>query len=114
MKIYPITPVAKPRQTRRDKWAKRPAVVRYRNYADECRAAGIVIEDVLDVTFELPMPDSWSQKKKANHDGEPHRQKPDIDNLLKGLMDAVLEDDSGVHNVSAKKVWGEVGRILIF
>lgn len=32
---YIITPVPKPRQTQADKWKQRPAVMRYRAFADE-------------------------------------------------------------------------------
>jgi uncharacterized cupin superfamily protein len=35
----PGNPVGKPRMTQRDKWAKRPAVLRYREWADRARAA---------------------------------------------------------------------------
>lgn len=34
---YPITPVPKPRQVHSDKWMKRPPVLRYRAFCDECR-----------------------------------------------------------------------------
>ena len=37
---YPIIPLGKPRMTQRDKWAKRPAVLRYRAFKDECRLHG--------------------------------------------------------------------------
>ena len=36
--IYiPVTPVSKPRMTQRDKWKKRPCVLRYRAYCDALR-----------------------------------------------------------------------------
>ncbi|MES0445055.1 MAG: RusA family crossover junction endodeoxyribonuclease, partial [Desulfobacterales bacterium] len=84
--IYKITPVPKPRQTRSDKWKQRPCVMRYRAFADEARALGITIEDGgSTVLFSIPMPKTWSEKKKLRMDAEPHQQKPDIDNLLKSL-----------------------------
>jgi len=58
------------------------------------------------------MPKSWSKKKKAEMINKPHKQKPDIDNLLKGLMDALLEEDSHVHTVFARKIWAEEGSIV--
>ncbi len=61
----------------------------------------------------MPFPRSWSAKKKAAHLGQPHRQKPDLDNLIKALLDAALDDDSGVHEMTARKVWGEEGEIQI-
>lgn len=112
MTHYPITPVAKPRMTQRDRWKKRPCVVRYRQFCDECRAAGIAIGGTLEVTFWIPMPKSWSEKRKAAQDGQPHRQKPDVDNLCKGLLD-LLDDDSGVWRITAEKRWARAGAITI-
>jgi len=43
------------------------------------------------------------------------QQRPDLDNLLKALADAVCpDDDSHIwHLVGLSKVWGDDGRILI-
>ena len=112
--IYPITPVPKPRMTQRDKWAKRPAVLRYRAFADEVRAHGVIIpEDGATVVFTLPMPKSWSKKKRAAMQGKAHTQTPDWDNLAKALCDAVHGDDSHLHTVAVRKVWGQQGSIEI-
>ena len=46
--------------------------------------------------------------------GKPHQQRPDIDNLVKGLMDALLEEDSHIHTVYAKKIWAEKGSIDLY
>lgn len=110
---YPITPTPKPRMTQRDKWAKRPSVLRYRAFADECR---LLIHTSLDrkaITFFIPMPKSWSKKKKAAMVGQPHRQRPDIDNYAKAVLDALYEDDSGVAEIHLKKVWAVDGAIDI-
>lgn len=113
MKEYAITPVAKPRQTRSDKWKQRPAVMRYRKFADEVRAAGVEIGDTLNVVFYLPMPASWGKRKRNEMHLQPHQQKPDIDNLVKALLDAVLDDDSHVYEIRAVKFWDEVGSFFI-
>ena len=106
--IYNITPVPKPRQTRSDKWKKRPCVVRYRAFADECRLKGVTVENGDSIKFFMPMPKSWSKKKKIEFKGKPHTQKPDLDNLLKALMDAVLKEDSIIHKLgSIEKVWSD-------
>lgn len=114
---FTLTPVPKPRMTRADAWKKRPAVVKYYEYKDELRRQakekGYTIGNTLDIIFHVPMPDSWSNKKKSAYMGTPHMQKPDIDNLLKGFMDALLEEDSHVHTVVAQKVWGETGKIIL-
>jgi Holliday junction resolvase RusA-like endonuclease len=46
--------------------------------------------------------------------GKPHKIKPDLDNLLKGVFDCLSENaDSHVYEVWAKKIWGEEGQIKI-
>jgi len=65
------------------------------------------------ITFRMPMADSWSKTKKTAMLGQPHQQKPDIDNLLKALMDASGTDDSHVHEIiRVRKVWAEEGAII--
>lgn len=111
---YAITPVPKPRMTRSDKWKKRDCVLRYRAFCDEVRAAGIVLPECgARVWFVLPMPKSWSEKKKAAMDGKPHKQAPDLDNIFKALGDALFDDDSHIHGVEMSKEWGREGAIFI-
>lgn len=112
--IVAILPVPKPRMTQRDKWAKRPAVLRYRAFCDAVRAAGVQIpESGAHITFHLPMPASWSLAKRWEMVGKPHQQKPDVDNLGKALLDACLDDDSGVWDVRTTKRWAVNGAIEI-
>ncbi|MHB9319097.1 RusA family crossover junction endodeoxyribonuclease [Phytobacter diazotrophicus] len=114
MQIYPIVPMGKPRMTRADKWKKRPEVMRYRAFCDEVRLRGVALpESGAYVTFVLPMPASWSKKKRQQHNGQPHQQKPDCDNMLKALMDAIYADDAHVWDCRVTKVWGEIGQIII-
>lgn len=113
--FYEITPVPKPRMTQRDKWAKRPCVLRYHAFKDECKLKGLKYEVGQSITFVMPMPQSWSKKKKADMCGAPHTQKPDIDNLLKALFDAVYSEDSHIHEVGRiKKRWDYDGAIRIY
>jgi Holliday junction resolvase RusA-like endonuclease len=112
---YPIEPVGKVRMTQQDKWKKRPRVMRYRRFKDQCRAHRVDLREGDQVQFYLPMPPSWSKRKRAENDGMPHRQTPDIDNLLGGLMDAVFEDDKALASVGRlEKRWTSgPGRIVI-
>lgn len=111
---YEITPIPKPRQTRADKWKQRPAVLRYRAFADEVRLCGVNLPECgYHVTFVLPMPASWSKKKRDEMSGMPHQQRPDKDNLEKALLDAVYSDDSRVWDGRVTKVWGEKGKIIV-
>lgn len=114
VKVYPVTPVPKPRMTQSDTWKKRPSVMRYRAFCDECRLLNVQIPDSgAHVVFNVPMPKSWPKKKKREMLGQPHQQTPDVDNLQKALMDAVMKDDSCVWNIQTTKLWAETGSIEI-
>ena len=111
--VYPITPVPKPRMTRRDRWAKRPCVLRYWAFKDEVRLRGVTLPIPYHVTFVLPMPASWPASKRAALNGTPHMCPPDKDNLEKGLLDALFKNDAAVHDGRVSKVWGERGEIRV-
>jgi Holliday junction resolvase RusA-like endonuclease len=114
MKIYDITPIGKPRMTRADKWKQRPEVMRYRVFCDEARLRNVHLpESGAHVTFVMPMPPSWSKKKREAFNGQPHKSKPDCDNMLKALMDALFDDDSSIWDCRITKLWGEKGQIII-
>jgi len=111
---YDITPRTKPRQTQRDKWAKRPCVLRYRAFADEVRLKRVLLPDHdYHITFIIPMPRSWPEEQKAEMDGKPHQVKPDKDNLEKALLDALYKDDSHIWDGRVTKRWGRAGKIVI-
>lgn len=117
--FVPITPIPKPRQTQRDKWLKRPAVVAYHAYADQLRAAATRQQFILPVAgaaihFVLPMPASWRPTLREKMRGQPHQQKPDLDNLIKAVMDALHVQDCQIwHLASAEKRWGDTGSVTI-
>lgn len=111
---YNITPVPKPRMTQSDRWKKRPAVVRYWNYKDEVRLNKVFVpESGSHITFILPMPKSWSKKKKIEMDGKPHQSTPDKDNLEKALLDAIFDEDKKVWDSRVTKQWGKEGKIIV-
>ena len=104
--------------TQRDKWKKRPATDKYWKFKDELKMLCFLCrwqpKEELDVTFVIPMPTSWSEKKRVQMDGQPHKQRPDLDNLIKAFKDALLEEDSHVHTYdNMKKVWGRKGAIIL-
>lgn len=116
--IYlPVTPYGKPRMTQRDKWMRRPCVVRYRQFCDAVRAswpAGVPYPaEGAHITFYLPMPKSWGRAKREANRGQAHQGKPDVDNLLKSLLDALHTDDAHVSDVRITKRWADVGYITI-
>ncbi len=114
MPEYFINPVAKPRMTRADKWWKRPATAKYWHFVDLCRLNRVILPCFgAHVTFILPMPESWSKKKRAAMDGKPHMIRPDLSNLVKAIEDAIYREDSVIYDLWATKIWGKEGKIII-
>ena len=123
--ILNIPPCSKPRMTQRDRWKKRQCVLDFFAFRDRIRQEvkrinTLLIKespfdwDNLTVIFLVPMPKSWSKKKKALMVGKPMQQRPDLDNYLKGLFDATHEEDSSIWKVTASKIWtSEAGKIII-
>ena len=115
---YYKTGMAKPRMTKSDSWKKRPIVLKYWEYKDDIKNWAFLnnfsLGNEIYCVFHIPMPKSWSLKKKMQMNYQDHQQRPDIDNLLKGLMDALLEEDSHIHTVYARKIWSEQGAIEFY
>lgn len=111
-------PTPAPRMTKSDKWKRRPRVMRYFDFRDAVqRAAGPVsdVADRIECSFFFTMPSSWSKKKCAEMAGKPHRQRPDADNCLKAVLDALYEEDGAVHETETRKRWcypGQ-GRVVV-
>lgn len=118
------TPRGKPRMTQRDRWMKRPEVLAYRSWADTARARylqalppGRAFAPPSSVTavayFGCPL--AWSGRKRREMAGMPHRVKPDVDNIAKGLLDALFERDQEVHRLALKKLWddGQGARLVV-
>lgn len=100
--------------TQRDKWSERPCVMKYWAFKDEVLLNNVEVpESGSKVIFRVPMPKSWSKKKKAEMVGKPHQQKPDVDNLLKALLDAIYDDDAHIWDIHAVKLWDVEGSIEV-
>lgn len=104
-------PVGKPRQTQSDKWKKRPCVMRYRTFSNILNMidnkTGGKLTKILDtgevtIIFFMPMP-----KSRTETEGEPHQVKPDIDNLVKSVFDALCKNDSHIYEIRARKQYTE-------
>lgn len=71
----------------------------------------------LQLTFFMPIPDSWSKKKKIEMDGKRHISKPDRDNLEKAVSDSfnkiVWKDDGQVCDGLVRKFYSTEPRIEI-
>jgi Holliday junction resolvase RusA-like endonuclease len=114
---FNLKPVPKPRMTRADRWKQRPIVLKYWDFCNELNRQAIKLEyipgDRVGLIFYIPMPKSWSKKKREQMLGKPHKQRPDIDNLAKAFLDALLKEDSYVYSLSAEKYWSNEGSILV-
>lgn len=111
-----VVPVPKPRMVKSDSWSKRPAVLRYWSFKDELKLKlpHYILPERLRIVFHVPMPPSWSTKKRLVMVGTPHQQKPDVDNYLKAFMDCSAEEDSYVWDVRVTKVWAKEGGITLY
>lgn len=114
-----IQPIPKPRMTQRDKWAKRPIVLRYFEYKDKLKEEilknNISLGVQLSLTFIIAIPKNKRKKNGAwkSMIGTPHQQKPDLDNLIKAFKDALYQDDSIVWKYGPmEKIWGEENAII--
>ena len=114
---FEIEPFTAPRMVKSDAWKKRDCVMRYFESRNALRllanSKGFFLEEKYIIEFHIPMPDSWSKKKKTAFHCTPHRQKPDIDNLLKAFQDSLSDDDAFVNDVHAVKLWSEIGYIVV-
>jgi len=116
MHHFNIVPVPKPTFTRVGKrLIVRENVKRYWSYKEQLQSLlkGVEITPHFDVFFIMPMPKSWSKKKKRAYDGQPHQQKPDRDNLLKAFQDALLIEDKHIFLGRLGKFWGYEGQIVL-
>lgn len=113
--FIPIVPMGAVRTTQKQKFVDKRAK-RYLTYKQQI--ALLVKQHVntpserpilADITFYMPIPTSWSTKKKERMNGVVHKSKPDIDNLIKGCFDAfnkiVWKDDNQVYEVHSKKLY---------
>jgi Holliday junction resolvase RusA-like endonuclease len=72
----------------------------------------------LDMTFYMPIPASLSQKKREALLIIPlHTKKPDIDNLIKHVLDSangiLFEDDRQICEITARKRYGAEAKTIV-
>lgn len=108
---FKINPQPKSRLTFQGRFTQRA-----KKYYDYCNALqllakGVTIKETVDLVFVMPMPQSWSKKKKEAMMNKPHQQRPDLDNLIKAVLDALCKEDKHIHKIQAMKIWGSCGLI---
>lgn len=115
-----IEPMGAVRMTRRGKFTN-PAAQRYLDYKQDIyyQLMNQVKREYkpldgpvgVSVRFLMPIPQSWSKKKKAEAVDRTHVSKPDIDNLIKGVFDAanglLWIDDNRVAAMVVSKVYSK-------
>lgn len=127
--LFDVIPIGAPRMTRSDKWKTNPnhvdplkrqrkPVTQYFEFKNtltkQAKILNYELGNYIDCVFFICMPDSWSEKKKIKMNGMPHKTKPDTDNIIKGVKDTLLEQDSIVWWEKAEKRWAYKGSILIY
>lgn len=87
------------------------------NVLAEAKRVGFNLPDVgAGIIFYIPVPKSWSKKKKRLHHGMYHQSKPDLKNLLSAWEDSLMTEDKtiayythlGKRWVDAEEGWIEV------
>lgn len=70
-----------------------------------------------EISFERVIPKSWPKKKALAMRGMPITGRPDLDNLVKAILDALnevaYEDDAQVSDLSVSRRWGEVDCVRV-
>lgn len=109
--IVKIAPMGAVRMNRSVAWKPTEAALRYRVYKEKLKAAvgAQPVPDEVNWVAYLPMPESWSKKKKAARTGKPHRQRYDRDNIDKGICDALFPEDCAIWSGSQRKFWCQQG-----
>ena len=114
MIIIPVKAVAKPRMTKSDKWKRRKCVIKYREFCDQLKKYINQCPEILYIEFQIEMPRTWLVSKKKRLNLTPHRQTPDLDNLIKSIGDFSGNNDSYVQTICARKIWAYKPAIIIY
>jgi len=88
-------------QLRPDGLRRLQRIEKYNNYkiniSAEAKRIGFTLPEIgAGITFFIPVPKSWSKKKKRLHHGQFHDKKPDLSNILKAFEDALLSEDKKI------------------
>lgn len=71
----------------------------------------------VNMRFHMPMPKSWSKKRKEEQFGKPMTSKPDSDNLIKYSLDVLngiaYHDDRFVTSGYFEKIWDYEGKAQV-
>lgn len=115
---FPVNPVAKPRMTQRDKWKRRPVVLKYFAFKDllniwAAKFKFKMPESGAHIKFFIPFPKTMPGKKAYELEGTKHDRRPDLDNFVKAVFDCLCVDDGYIWDIRATKYWSIEGKIII-
>lgn len=57
------------------------------------------------IKFYMPMPQSWSKKKRTQMNFKPKTSMPDLSNLIKAMEDGLLKQDNIIWDYRVSKYW---------
>jgi Holliday junction resolvase RusA-like endonuclease len=127
--LFDVIPMGAPRMTQSDKWKTNPnhpdplkrqrkSVTQYFAFKQllqlQANKMRFELGNALDAVYLIPMPNSWSNKKKERMNGLPCEVKPDTDNITKAVKDTLRKNDSDIWYEKAEKRWAYNGSIIIF
>jgi len=127
--LFDVIPIGAPRMTQSDRWKtdpnhsdpnrrQRKTVTQYwyskNRLIEQCEKMGFKLGKYFEAVYFIPMPDSWSEKKKDKMNGFPHESTPDSDNVTKFFKDSVKKNDSDVWLEKVEKRWAYCGSILVY
>lgn len=110
VRTVPI-PKARPRMTRSGHTYTPDKTAIYEKLLASSWQNGIITGKYLAVSirFGMPIPQSWSKGKRTMAVGKTHTSKPDIDNLIKSVLDGLngiaFEDDARIAAITAEKIY---------
>ncbi len=119
--VIPIDPHPAPRMNGR---RITPRIERYKRFRIALKNYALSmglneLPSAMGFHFIIPMPKSWSNKKRDRYRGKMHQQTPDLDNLVKAVLDCLtygrsLNDAHVGTFLFAQKTWGERGMIKLY
>jgi Holliday junction resolvase RusA-like endonuclease len=127
--IFDVIPMGAVRMSQSDRWKTNPnhtdpnkrqrqAVTEYFEFKNKIKAQAeqmnFQLPEILDIVFLIPMPFTWSEKKKVKHNKTKVMKRPDLDNLVKAFMDALSVEDGYVWKITAEKRYSFSGSILVY
>jgi len=102
-------PLGKPRMTARDHWKQRPCVLRYRAWCDLARFAAFQKNQKIELRKPAILTVKAYLPFGKVHRAGPHTVRPDGDNILKAICDALFLNDQMVYKMSIEKLWCDGG-----